>query len=546
MAKELIYNDEAWKKLAKGVDKVANAVKITLGPRGHNVVLEQKSGSPTITNDGVTIAKEIELEDPFENMGAQLIVEVASRANSVAGDGTTTATILGQAIFKEGLKNVVSGANAMSIKRGINKAVKKIVELIEESSKELNSKEDIEQVAAISANNDKEIGSIIAEAMDKVGKDGVITVEESKGMDTYVNVVEGLQFDKGYLSPYMVNNRDNMTATIDNALILLSEEKIANVKDILPILEMTAQAGRKLFIIAQDVEGEALATLVVNKLRGTLDVTAVKTPGFGDNGKAMLQDIATLTDATIVSNELGIGFDKITIEDLGSAKSVVVSKNDTTIVEGGGGKEKIEERIKDLKKEIEVTEDIYAEAFLKERLAKLSGGVAVMYAGAATETELKEKRHRIEDALQATRAAVEEGIVVGGGVTLAELIKPLSEEINNNNFDEDEKIGAKIVLNALSIPLKQIAENAGVSGDVVLDKILTSDKKGYGFNAATLQYCDLLSEGVVDPAKVTRSALQNAGSIAAMLLTTGCLIADKTEDEPQQPIIPQAGMPGMM
>ncbi len=539
MSKELIYNENAWKKLSEGVDKVADAVKITIGPRGHNVVLGRKVGSPTITNDGVTIAKEIKLEDEFENMGAQLMIEVASRANNVAGDGTTTATILGQAIFKQGLKNVVSGANAMAIKRGINKAVKVVVESIKKASKKVETKEDIGHVASVSANNDNEIGDLISEAMEKVGNDGIITVERSNGMDTYVDIVEGMQFDKGYISPYMVNNRENMVSNIVNSFILLTNKKISSTKDILHILEAVAATKKPLLIIAQDVEGEALATLVVNKLKGTLDVTAVKAPGFGDRQVEILEDLATLTGGKVITEELGLTLEKVALVDLGKAKKITVSKDDTTITEGAGEKEKIDERISNLKKEIESTEDVHHEASLKQRLASLTGGVAVMYAGAATETELLEKSHRIEDALQSTRAAIEEGIVCGGGVALVRAISDLKDKIIK--LKDDEKIGAEIVAKTLAMPMKQIANNAGQEGSVIVQELLYKEPN-IGFDAMTLKYVDMFEAGIVDPVKVTRSALQNAASIAGMLLTTGCLIADKKENNPPAP----QGVPRMM
>ncbi|MDR2430857.1 MAG: chaperonin GroEL [Candidatus Margulisbacteria bacterium] len=554
MAKQLVYGDEVWRKLEAGVDKVANAVKITVGPRGHNVVLEKKFGSPTITNDGVTIAKEIELEDPFENMGAQLIIEVASKANDIAGDGTTTATILGQAIFKNGLKNVVSGANAMVVKRGINNAVENVVESLKKDSKKVDSKNEIAQVATISANNDASIGDIIADAMEKVGKEGVITVEESKGMETTLEVVEGMQFDKGYLSPYMITDRDTMSANLENPLILITDKKISSIKDILPLLEKTMQSGRPLLIIAEDIEGEALATIVLNKLRGTLNVTAVKAPGFGDRRKAMLEDIAILTGGTYVTDDLGLKLESVDIVDLGQAKTVKITKEDTTIVEGSGDKKKIKDRIAQIKKEIETTDSSYDKEKLQERLAKLSGGVAVIYAGAATETELKEKKHRIEDALSATRAAVEEGVVCGGGVALVRAISAL--EKLEKSAEGDEKVGVQIVKSALAAPLKQIAANAGFEGSVVADKILNEsdalaakakakNAAHVGFDAQTLEYVDMFEAGITDPLKVTRSALQNASSIAGMLLTTGCLVADKPEKKEAQAMPPGGGMGGM-
>jgi chaperonin GroEL len=538
MGKEIKFDDKAWKALESGVDKIANAVKITLGPRGQNVVLEKKWGSPTITNDGVTIAKEIDLEDPFENMGAQLVKEVASKTNDVAGDGTTTATLLAQIIFKQGLKNVVSGANPMILKRGIEKGVVAAVASIKLLATPVTQKkESIANVATISANNDTEIGNLIAEAMIKVGKDGVITVEESKGIETTLDVVEGMQFDKGYVSPYMINDRDSMTANSEDPFVLITDKKISAIKDLLPILEKVAQTGRALVIIAEDIEGEALATLVVNTLRGTLKVVGVKAPGFGDRRKAMLEDIAILTGGQVITEEIGLTLEAADLKLLGRAKTVKVGKDETTIVEGAGQKKAIQDRISQIKKEIENSDSDYDKEKLQERLAKLSGGVAVIKAGAATETELKEKKLRIEDALAATRAAVEEGIVPGGGLALLRAI-PAVEKIAAT-LEGDEKVGALIVARSLSAPVKQIAQNAGLEGAVVADKLL-AEKNGYGFNAMSLEYEDLLKAGVVDPVKVTRSALQNAASIAAMLLTTGALVADKPEPKEKA----GAGMPG--
>jgi len=538
MGKEIKFDDKAWKSLEAGVDKIANAVKITLGPRGQNVVLEKKWGSPTITNDGVTIAKEIDLEDPFENMGAQLVKEVASKTNDVAGDGTTTATLLAQIIFKQGLKNVVSGANPMILKRGIEKGVAAAVASIKLLATPVTQKkESIANVATISANNDTEIGDLIAEAMIKVGKDGVITVEESKGIETTLDVVEGMQFDKGYVSPYMINDRDTMTANAEDPFVLITDKKISAIKDLLPILEKVAQTGRALVIIAEDIEGEALATLVVNTLRGTLKVVGVKAPGFGDRRKAMLEDIAILTAGQVITEELGLTLEAADLKSLGRAKTVKVGKDETTIVEGAGQKKAIQDRISQIKKEIENSDSDYDKEKLQERLAKLSGGVAVIKAGAATETELKEKKLRIEDALAATRAAVEEGIVPGGGLALLRAIPAVEKAAAA--LEGDEKVGALIVARSLSAPVKQIAQNAGLEGAVVADKLL-AEKNGYGFNAMSLEYEDLLKAGVVDPVKVTRSALQNAASIAAMLLTTGALVADKPE--PKEKV--GAGMPG--
>jgi len=558
MAKELLFSDNAWRKLEAGVEQVASAVKVTIGPRGHNVVLQKSWGSPTVTNDGVTIAKEIELEDNFENMGAQLLIEVASRTNDIAGDGTTTATILGQSIFKQGLKSVVAGANAMALKKGVNKAVVAVVENIKGQAQPVETKADISQVASISANNDTEIGNLIADAMDKVGKDGVITVEESKGITTTLELVEGMQFDKGYVSPYMITDRDSMTASMDSPLILVTDKKISAIKDLLPILEKVMQAGKQLMVIADDLEGEALATIVVNKLRGTLNVVAVKAPGFGDRRKAMLEDIAILTGGTVITEDVGLQLENVDLTDLGEAKTVKVEKDATTIVEGKGQKEAIESRIAQIKKEISLSDSDYDKEKLQERLAKLSGGVAIINAGAPTETELKEKKHRIEDALSATRAAVEEGIVPGGGVALVRSVDLLEKLSVDKKLNDDERVGINIVKNALVAPLKQIAYNAGFDGSVVAEKLKDMDAN-VGFNALTLEYTDMIKAGIVDPVKVTRSALQNAASIAAMLLTTGCLIADKpsTGDDAASAAAAAAamgggmggmggGMPGMM
>ena len=541
MAKQLSYGDNAWRSLEAGVTKVANAVRITLGPRGHNVILEKKWGSPTITNDGVTIAKEIDLEDPFENMGAQLLKEIASKTNDIAGDGTTTATILGHAIFKEGLKNVISGANPMSVKRGIQQGIEAVVEFLKKEKQPVETKESIAQVAAISANNDSEIGALISDAFDKVGKDGVITVEESKGIETTLEVVEGMQFDKGYVSPYMITEKDVMKASLEDALILITDKKITAIKDLLPILEKVVQTAKPLLIIADDIEGEALATLVVNKLRGTLSVVAVKAPGFGDRRKAMLEDIAILVGGEVISEDRGMNLENVEIAALGKAKMVKVDKDNTTIVEGAGKKKDIDARIAQIKKEVEVSDSSYDKEKLQERLAKLSGGVAIIRAGAATETELKEKKHRIEDAVQATRAAVEEGIVPGGGVALVRAI-PAIQKLEDKT-EGDEKLGVRIVKNSLSYPMKQIADNAGQEGSVIVEKI-RSEKDGIGFDAQKLEYVDMVKAGIIDPLKVTRSALQNAGSIAAMLLTTGVLVADIPEKEPASPAMP-GGMGGM-
>ncbi|MFA4967266.1 MAG: chaperonin GroEL [Candidatus Margulisiibacteriota bacterium] len=546
-AKELRFGDEAWRAIEKGVAKVANAVKITLGPRGKNVVLEKKWGSPTITNDGVTIAKEIDLEDPFENMGAQLLKEVASKTNDIAGDGTTTATVLGQIIFKEGLKSVVSGINPMALKRGIQKAVDYAVSEMKKLSKPVETKEAIAQVASISANNDPEIGNLIADAMEKVGKDGVITVEESKGIDTTLEVVEGMQFDKGYASPYMVTDRERMESVLEDCMILITDKKISAVKDLLPALEKSVQMSKPLFIIADEIEGEALATIVVNKLRGTINCVAVKAPGFGDRRKAMLDDIAVITGGEVVSEDKGLTLENIQDNWFGKAKKVVVRKEDTTIIEGAGSAKGVKDRIAQIKKEIELSDSSYDKEKLQERLAKLSGGVAVVKAGAATETELKEKKHRIEDALSATRAAVEEGIIAGGGSTLVHVIPALEEY--EKKLSGDEKVGVSIVRRALEEPLKQIATNAGWEGSVVVDSV-KKEKDGIGFDAQKFEYVDMFKAGIVDPLKVTRSALQNAASIASLLLTTEVLVAEKPEKEkaamPQMPGGGMGGYEGMM
>jgi chaperonin GroEL len=545
--KELVYNEEAWKKLDKGAEKVYNAVKVTLGPRGHNVVIEKKWGSPTITKDGVTVAKEIELKDPFENMGAQLIKEIASKTNDVAGDGTTTSTVLGYEIFKEGLKSVKRGMNPASVKRGIEKAVEVAVKDITAKSKSVEKKDAIAQVAAISANNDKEIGDLIAEAMDKVGKDGVITIEESKGFETTLDVVEGMEFDKGYVSPYMITDSERMEAVLDDPYILITDKKISAIKDLLPVLEKTVNLSKPLMIIAEDFEGEALATIVLNKLRGTLNVVAVKAPGFGDRRKAMLQDLAVLTGGTVISEETGYTLENTEVEMLGKAKKVKVTKENTTIVEGNGSNEDIKARVAQIKNEIEMSDSSYDKEKLQERLAKLSGGVAVIKTGATTETELKEKKHRVEDALAATRAAVEEGIVAGGGTTLIRAIEVV-EKLELETKNEDEKTGISIVKRALETPLKTIAYNAGLEGAVVVEKV--KELKGNeGFNALTNKYEDLFKAGVVDPVKVTRCSLQNAASIASMLLTTSVLIAEDPEEEKSAPGgMPggMGGMPGMM
>ncbi len=539
MAKEILFNEDARRALSRGVDALANAVKVTLGPKGRNVVLEKKFGAPAITNDGVTIAKEIELEDHFENMGAQLVKEVATKTNDVAGDGTTTATLLAQAIIREGMKNVAAGANPMIIKKGIEAAVKKLVDEIKNSAKKVEGKDAIAQVAAISS-SDEEIGKLIADAMEKVGKDGVITVEESKTMTTNMTVVEGMQFDRGYISPYMVTDADKMEAVLDDPYILITDRKVSSIADIMPILEQIVKQGRPLAIIAEDVDGEALATIVVNKLRGTFKALAVKAPGFGDRRKAMLEDIAILTGGNVISEELGRKLESVTFEDLGTARQIRSTKEETTIVDGNGDKKEIEFRVAQIKKQIAESTSDFDKEKLQERLAKLAGGVAVIEIGAATEVEMKEKKLRIEDALNATRAAVEEGIVAGGGTTFIDILPALNEI----NLEGDAKVGVEIVKRAIEEPVRQIAANAGQEGSVVVDAVKKS-AKGVGFNALTNEYVDMIKAGIVDPAKVTRSALQNAASIAAMVLTTETLVADKPEPTPPAPPA-MGGMPGMM
>ena len=528
MAKQVVHGEDSRAAILRGVNQLADAVKVTLGPKGRNVVIDKKFGSPTITKDGVTVAKEIELKDTLENMGAQMVREVASKTSDVAGDGTTTATVLAQAIFKEGVRTVAAGANPMALKRGIDKAVTAVVEEVSNLAKPVSG-DAIAQVGTVSANGDKTIGTIIAEAMDKVGKDGVITVEESKTMDTALEVVEGMQFDRGYLSPYFVTDADRMEAGLDEPFILINEKKISNMRDLLPILEQVAKGGRPLLIIAEDVEGEALATLVVNKLRGTLNVAAVKAPGFGDRRKAMLEDIAILTGGKVISEDLGIKLEGITLEDLGRAKKITIDKENTTIVEGNGAADAIDGRVKTIRTQIEETSSDYDREKLQERLAKLVGGVAVIKVGAATETEMKEKKARVEDAMHATRAAVEEGIVAGGGVTLVRASKVL-DNFNTESEDHDEQIGVTIVRRALEEPLRQIAQNAGMEGAVVVGKVREGDDS-FGFNAATEKYEDLVAAGVIDPAKVTRTALQNAASIAGLMLTTEPMIADSPEEK---------------
>ncbi len=540
MAKLIVYNTEARAGLKSGVDKLADAVKVTLGPKGRNVIIEKKFGAPTVTKDGVTVAKEIELEDPVENMGAQMVREVASKTSDVAGDGTTTATVLAQAIFREGLKNVTAGANPMDLKRGIDFAVTKVVEYLKSISKDVEGRNEIAQVGAISANNDKSIGDLIADAMEKVGKDGVITVEEAKGTETSLEVVEGMQFDRGYLSPYFVTDPESMEAVLEDPYILIHDKKISSMKDLLPILEKVAQQGRALLIIAEEVEGEALATLVVNKIRGTLKVCAVKAPGFGDRRKAMLEDIAVLTNGTVISEERGFKLENATISYLGTAKKVVVDKDNTTIVEGSGKPEEIKKRINEIKAQIEKTTSDYDKEKLQERLAKLSGGVAVLKIGASTEVEMKEKKARVEDALHATRAAVEEGIVAGGGVALVRAI-PVLDKLEGQN--EDQTTGIRIVQKALEEPLRQIVNNAGLEGSVVLQKV-KEGKDDFGFNAATEQFENLIKAGVIDPTKVTRTALENAASVSSLLITTEAVVYEKKEKEPA-PAMPHGGMGGM-
>jgi chaperonin GroEL len=528
MPKQLKFDEEARASLLKGVNIMASAVKATLGPKGRNVVIDKKFGSPTITKDGVTVAKEIELKDPYEDMGAQMLKEVASKTSDIAGDGTTTATVLAQAIFREGLKNVTAGANPMGLKRGIEAAVDAVVEELKKLSKSTKDKKEIAQVATIAANNDKTIGNLIAEAMEKVGKDGVITVEESKSADTVLDVVEGMQFDRGYLSPYFVTDAERMEVVLEDALVLIHEKKISVMKDMLPLLEQVARSGKPFLIIAEDVEGEALATLVVNKLRGTLHTAAVKAPGFGDRRKAMLDDIATLTGGKAITEDLGIKLENIKLEDLGKAKKVVVDKDNTTLIEGAGKSSAIEGRIKQIRAQIEETTSDYDREKLQERLAKLAGGVAVIKVGAATETAMKEKKARVEDALNATRAAVEEGIVPGGGVALLRAAKAID---GLKKLEGDEKVGAMIVRRALEEPIRQIVENAGLEGSVIVEKVKAETVATRGFDADSVEYVDMLQAGIIDPAKVERVALQNAASIASLLLTTEALITDIPEEK---------------
>ncbi|NLX91682.1 MAG: chaperonin GroEL [Firmicutes bacterium] len=538
-AKEIHFSEDARQALQKGVDKLANTVKVTLGPKGRNVVLDKKFGSPQITNDGVTIAREIELDDPFENMGAQLVREVANKTQDVAGDGTTSATILAQAIIRQGIKNVTAGTNPMIMKRGIEKAVEKVLEHIKNQSKPVESRDAIAQVASISADNET-IGNLIADAMEKVGKDGVITVEESKGFVTDLKVVEGMQFDRGYISPYMVTDTEKMEAVLDNPMIMLTDRKISNIHDILPLLEKIVQKGKQLLLVAEDVEGEALATLVVNKIRGTFTCVAVKAPGFGDRRKAMLEDIAILTGGQVISEDLGIDMKNVDVDMMGSAKQVIVGKDETVIVDGAGDPEAIKKRISQIRVQIEDSTSDFDREKLQERLAKLAGGVAVIEVGAATETEMKEKKLRIEDALSATRAAVEEGIVSGGGVAYLEAI----EALKDLNLEGDEAVGVQIVRRALEEPVRQIAENAGEEGSIVVEKVKSSEP-GIGFNALTGKYEKMLDSGIVDPAKVVRSAIQNAASIAALFLTTEAVVADKPEEDKKFPGMGMDGMPPM-
>jgi len=539
MAKQIVYGEQSRQAILRGVNALADAVKVTLGPKGRNVVLDKKFGSPTITKDGVTVAKEIDLKDPLENMGAQMVREVASKTSDVAGDGTTTATVLAQAMYREGAKNVVAGANPMDLKRGIERAVEAVIENLKKQSKPVKGNM-IAQVGTISANNDSTIGKIIAEAMEKVGKDGVITVEEAKTLETSLEVVEGMQFDRGYLSPYFVTDAERMEVVMENPLILIHEKKISSMKDLLPVLEQVARMGRPLIIVAEDVEGEALATLVVNKLRGTLQAAAVKAPGFGDRRKAMLEDIATLTGGRAITEDLGIKLENVRVEDLGQAKKVTIDKDNTTIVEGNGSQQAIEGRVKQIRAQVEETTSDYDREKLQERLAKLVGGVAVIKVGAATETEMKEKKARVEDAMHATKAAVEEGIVPGGGVALVRALKVLE----SLKLEGDQQIGANIVKRAIEEPMRWIATNAGHEGSIVVQRV----KEGaddFGFNALTDQYENLIQAGVVDPTKVVRSALQNASSIASLLLTTEALVADIPEEKKEPPMPPGGGMGGM-
>jgi chaperonin GroEL len=540
-AKELHFDTEARAALKRGVDQLAEAVKVTLGPKGRNVVIDKKFGAPTVTKDGVTVAKEVELADPLENMGAQMVKEVATKTSDLAGDGTTTATVLAQAVFREGLKNVTAGANPMAIKRGIDRAVTAIVEELKKLSVPTSGKKEIAQVGTISANNDKEIGDLIAEAMEKVGKDGVITVEEARGLETTLETVDGMQFDRGYLSPYFVTDPEKMEAVLEDAYILIHDKKISSMKDLLPVLEKVAQMGKPLLIIAEDVEGEALATLVVNKLRGTLKVAGVKAPGFGDRRKAMLQDIAVLTNGQVVSEEVGFKLENAVLSDLGHAKRIVIDKDNTTLIDGAGDEKKIEGRINEIRVAVDKSTSDYDKEKLQERLAKLAGGVAVINVGAATESEMKEKKARVEDALHATRAAVEEGIVPGGGVALIRAQRALK----GIKLDTDEQIGVEIIKRAVEEPLRMIVHNAGGEGSIVLEKVRASKDDKFGYNALTDTYEDLMAAGVIDPTKVTRTALQNAASIAGLMLTTEAIVVEKKEEKSAAPAAPGGGMGGM-
>ncbi len=541
MAKQLLFNEDARKKLLSGVEQISQAVKVTLGPKGRNVLLDKKFGAPTVTKDGVSVAREVELEDPYENMGAQLLKEVATKTNDVAGDGTTTATVLAYSMVREGLKAVAAGMTPIELKKGMDKAVKLAVDEIKKNSKEIKGPDEVSHVASVSANNDEEIGSILAGAIEKVGKDGVITVEESKTMETTTDFVEGMQFDRGYISPYFVTDRDRLETVFDNPYILIHDKKISSMKDILPLLEKVAQSGKALVIICEDMDGEALATLIVNSLRGTLKTCAVKAPGFGDRRKAMLEDIAILTGGQVISEDLGLKLETTELSQLGQAKSVKIDKDNTTIVDGAGNAKDIKERMGQLKHEIEETTSEYDKEKLKERLTKISGGVAVINIGAVTEVEMKEKKHRVEDALSATRAALEEGIVAGGGLALIQAAECL-EKADTAELSDDAKVGFKIVKRALEEPIRQIAENAGLDGAVIADRA-KHEKKGVGFDAAKMEWKDMVGAGIIDPAKVTRSALQNAASVASLLLTTECAITDLPEKNPPMP--PAGGMGGM-
>ena len=542
MAKELLFNEEARKKLLSGVEQISRAVKVTLGPKGRNVLLDKKFGAPTVTKDGVSVAKEVELEDHYENMGAQLLKEVATKTNDVAGDGTTTATVLAYSMVREGLKAVAAGMTPIELKRGMDKATALAVEEIKKNSKEIKGSDEVSHVASVSANNDAEIGKILAEAIEKVGKDGVITVEEAKTMETTTDFVEGMQFDRGYISSYFVTDRDRMETVFNDCLILIHDKKISNMKDLLPLLEKVHETGKQLLIIAEDIDGEALATLIVNNIRGTLKVCAVKAPGFGDRRKAMLEDIAILTGGEVITEELGLKLENTEVDQLGKAKSVKIDKDNTTIIDGDGKQKDIKDRIAQIKAQIEESTSDYDKEKLKERLAKLAGGVAVINIGAVTEVEMKEKKHRVEDALSATRAALEEGIVAGGGLALIQAAKAL-EKADETSLTDDEKVGFKIVKRALEEPIRQIAENAGLDGAVIADKA-KNEKKGVGFDASKMEWTDMFAAGIIDPAKVTRSALQNAVSVASLLLTTECAITDIPEKNPA-PAMPAGGMGDM-